>query len=112
MRAPVLQTGGRRFESSTAHLVGSVIIKIDGEAVEFIKEKGGKVWVKGVCISGCCGLEGFEPQFSFKEENGEWVEYDYDGIKVYLHPSILRFRKLVIGLQKVFGFKGLMGYVA
>lgn len=89
-----------------------IIIKVDEDAVKFIKERGGRVWVKSVCVSGCCGLEGFEPQFSFKEEDGEWVEYNYNGIKVYLHPGILRFRKLVIGFQKVFGFKGLMGYIA
>ena len=37
VRAPVLQTGGRRFKSSTAHLK----LEVDKKALEFIREKGG-----------------------------------------------------------------------
>jgi len=90
-----------------------MVLKVDREAIEFIREKGGKVWVRSVCIHGCCGVEGFEPQFSFKqlEENGNWKEYEYEGVKIYVHEGLSQHKKLVITLQKVFGFKSLMGYL-
>jgi hypothetical protein len=36
-------------------------LEVDKKAVEFIREKGGRVWIKTACVSGCCGIEGFEP---------------------------------------------------
>jgi len=108
VRAPVLQTGGRRFESSTAHLK----LEVDKNAIEFIREKGGQVWIKSVSVSSCCGICGYEPQFSFKEEDGEFEGIEIDGIKLYLHKDVLRFRKLAVFLQKIFGYKSLMGYFA
>jgi hypothetical protein len=108
VRAPVLQTGGRRFKSSTAHLK----LEVDKKALEFIREKGGRVWVKSACVSSCCGIEGFEPQFSFKEDAGEYEEFEFDGVKIYIHRGALRFKKLAILLQKVLGYKSLIGYFA
>ncbi len=108
MRAPVLQTGGRGFESSTAHLK----LEVDKKALEFIRERGGKVWIKSACVSSCCGIEGFEPQFSFKEEFGEFEEFDVEGVKIYVDSGVLRFRKLSVFLQKVLGYKSLIGYFA
>ncbi len=92
-------------------LQSNIMVKLDEDAKEFIKVKGGKVWVKSVCVSGCCGIEGFEPQFMFEEQEGEWVEFTMDDIKIYLHPSITQHKKLVVRLQRVLGFKSLMGYL-
>jgi hypothetical protein len=46
------------------------------------------------------------------DRGGEYEEFEVDGVKIYIHRGALRFRKLAILLQKVLGYKSLIGYFA
>ncbi|MFW6023006.1 MAG: CC/Se motif family (seleno)protein [Halanaerobiaceae bacterium] len=70
-------------------------IQIDEKAYDYIINNGGEVYIYTNSIRGCCGGQtavNMEPQLELgspvSAEIGDYEEYNYQQIKIYIHKNI------------------------
>lgn len=87
------------------------LIRIEEEAKDFIKGRGGIVTI-GAPNTGnlCCGKVNFAPEIKISEPSDprNYLLGTVDGVKIYQHRDIMPSPSLSVGLAKILGFKYLV----
>lgn len=87
------------------------LIRVDEEAKEFIRKRGGVALVGPpvkACL--CCGRVSLAPDIKLAEPPGgqDYLLDEFEGIKVYRHRDVTLSPGLSIGLAGFWGFKHLV----
>jgi len=87
------------------------LIRIEEEAKDFIKSRGGVVTIGTPNTANlCCGKVNFAPEIKISEpaDPQNYLFGTVEGVKIYQHRSIVPSSNLSIGLTKILGLKSLV----